>query len=244
MFKETHPIVGTRDILRAIDFYTQRLGFKLAFGDKADPPNYVGFRRDAVELHMQFQFEHEMGTIRLRFLVEDPDALFDEYRQRGVECHPAGLRDTPWGTREFALYDLDRNALTFYRDLTRAEKAQPGNVRRPVTHLELSWHFDARHHLYQWYGRVQIVGGHAVGQWFCVDLDYGRCLWERRLPRANTIRAIADGVIVASEMRSDGPWTADFGVYAIALESGDLLWTSCSLPAHADHRMTPLGLRS
>jgi catechol 2,3-dioxygenase-like lactoylglutathione lyase family enzyme len=124
MFKETHPIVGTRDIQRAIDFYTQRLGFRLAFGDKADPPNYVGFRRDAVELHMQFQFEHEMGTIRLRFLVEDPDALFDEYRQRHVDCTPNGLRDTPWGTREFDLYDLDRNALTFYRDLTSAEKGR------------------------------------------------------------------------------------------------------------------------
>jgi hypothetical protein len=69
---------------------------------------------------MQFQFEHEMGIIRLRFLVEDPDALFNEYRQRGVECSPIGIRDTPWGTREFALYDLDRNALTFYRHLTNA----------------------------------------------------------------------------------------------------------------------------
>jgi len=67
MFKETHPILGTRDIQRAIEFYTQQLGFQLAFRDKTDPPNYVGFRRDAVELHMQFQFEHEMGTIRLRF---------------------------------------------------------------------------------------------------------------------------------------------------------------------------------
>ncbi len=55
MFKETHSIPGTRDIQRAIGFYTQQLGFKLAFGDKADPPNYAGFRRDAVELHMQFQ---------------------------------------------------------------------------------------------------------------------------------------------------------------------------------------------
>ena len=86
MFKETHPILGTRDIQRAITFCTQQLGFKLAFGDKADPPNYVGLRRDAVELHLQFHFEHEMGTIRLRFLVEDTDALFSEYRQRGVEC--------------------------------------------------------------------------------------------------------------------------------------------------------------
>src|SRR5712675_13123 len=82
MFKETHPILGTRDTKRAIDYYLHRLGFTLAFGDNAEPPNYVGFRRDAVELHMQFQFEHEMGTIRLRFLVRDLDVLFDEYRQR------------------------------------------------------------------------------------------------------------------------------------------------------------------
>ena len=117
MFKDTHPILGTRDIQRAIEFYTKQIGFQLAFRDKTDPPNYVGFRRDTVELHMQFQFEHEMGTIRLRFLVEDPDALFNEYRQRGVECTPNSVDDTPWGTREFALYDVDRNALTFYRKI-------------------------------------------------------------------------------------------------------------------------------
>ena len=124
MFKKTHPILGTRDIQQAIEFYTRQLGFTLAFGDKANPPNYVGFRRDAVELHMQFQFEHEMSIIRLRFLVEDPDGLFNEYRQRGVECTSNGIRDTPWGTREFALYDLDRNALTFYRHLTSAEQGR------------------------------------------------------------------------------------------------------------------------
>jgi catechol 2,3-dioxygenase-like lactoylglutathione lyase family enzyme len=124
MFKETHPILGTRDIQRAIEFYTQQLGFHLAYKDKTDLPNYVVFRRDAVELHMQFQFEHEMSTIRLRFLVEEPDALFDEYRQRGVECTTNGAHDTLWGTREFALYDLDRNALSFYRDLTAAEKGR------------------------------------------------------------------------------------------------------------------------
>ena len=68
-----------------------------------------------------------MGTIRLRFLVEDPDALFNEYRRRGVDCTPNRVQDTPWGTREFALYDLDRNALTFYRGLTSAEKGLQGS---------------------------------------------------------------------------------------------------------------------
>ena len=119
MFQQTHPIVGTRDIERAIEFYTRQLGFELAFRDKTDPPNYIGFRRDAVEIHMQFQFEHEMSTIRL---VEDPDALFNEYRQRGVECSPKGAHDTPWGMREFALYDPDRNVLAFYRSLTNEER--------------------------------------------------------------------------------------------------------------------------
>jgi hypothetical protein len=68
---------------------------------------------------MQFQFKHEMGTIRLRFLVEDPDALFNESTG---QCNPNSVHDTSWGTREFALYDLDRNALTFYRDPTSAER--------------------------------------------------------------------------------------------------------------------------
>lgn len=122
MFKATHPILGTRNIRQAIAFYTQQLGFGLAFRDGGDPPNYVGFRSDAVEIHMQFQYEHEMSTTRLRFLVEDPDALHAEYRGRGIEISPSGLRDTSWGTREFALYDLDGNALTFYRNLTRVEQ--------------------------------------------------------------------------------------------------------------------------
>src|ERR1700753_3135620 len=121
MFKMTHPILGTRDIKRAVEFYTQRLGFQLAFGDKTDPPNYVGYRRDAVELHMQFQYPHEMGTIRLRLLVEDPDGLYAEYLSRQVEMNGPPT-DKPWGTREFALYDPDRNALTFYRDLSAVQR--------------------------------------------------------------------------------------------------------------------------
>jgi catechol 2,3-dioxygenase-like lactoylglutathione lyase family enzyme len=120
MFTATHPILGTRNTQRAIEFYTQRLGFALAFGDESDPPNYVGSCCDAVELHLQFQFEHEMSTTRLRFLVDDPDAPFDEYRPRGVET-TGGVRSTAWRTREFALYDLDRNGLTFYRRLSDEE---------------------------------------------------------------------------------------------------------------------------
>jgi len=120
-FVAVHPLLGTRDVRRAIEFYTTRLGFTLAFQDQQVSPNYIGLRRDAIELHVQFQFEHEMATARIRLKVDDPDALFAEYQAQGVI--PAGkqVADTPWGTREFAIYDPDRNALAFYRDL-RLEK--------------------------------------------------------------------------------------------------------------------------
>jgi catechol 2,3-dioxygenase-like lactoylglutathione lyase family enzyme len=121
MFRAVHPILGTRDLERALDFYQSKLGFTLAFRDPSGPTNYAGVRRDGVELHMQWQDEHEMSTIRLRFLVDDPDQLFAEWLANGAVEPGRKPKSTPWGSREFALYDPDRNALTFYRDLTRAE---------------------------------------------------------------------------------------------------------------------------
>jgi len=118
-FAQVQPIRGTRDIEKAIRFYVDRLGFTLAFRDGSVPTNYIGLRRDGVELHMQFQYPHEMGTTRLRFVVDDPDALYEEYKDKDVFYEGTRLSDTPWGTREFALYDLDRNALTFYRHLEK-----------------------------------------------------------------------------------------------------------------------------
>ena len=119
-FHQVQPILGTRDVAKAVRFYVDRLGFTLAFGVPTNEGNYVGLRRGDVELHMQFQYPHEMGTIRLRIVVDDPDALYEEYKANDVFHEGTRLADTPWGTREFAVYDLDRNALTFYRDLTRA----------------------------------------------------------------------------------------------------------------------------
>ncbi len=41
-----------------------------------------------------------------------------------------------------------------------------------------SWRFTARDTLTDWYGHVHLVDGKAIGQWFCVDLQSGRRLWE------------------------------------------------------------------
>jgi catechol 2,3-dioxygenase-like lactoylglutathione lyase family enzyme len=115
---QVQPILGSRDVAKAVACYVDRLGFTLAFGDPSVQVSYVGLQRDNIELHMQFQYEHEMGTTRLRVLVDNPDSLYVEFQDKGVFHEGTRLANTPWHTREFAIYDLDGNALTFYRPLT------------------------------------------------------------------------------------------------------------------------------
>ena len=116
------PVLPARDVSEAVRFDVERLGFELAFQDAPERPQYAGVRRGAVMLHLQFQFEKDFqagtaGQCMLRLLVDDPDALFEEYRDKGVFHDWTRLTDTEWGTREFAFFDLNRNGLTFLRDL-------------------------------------------------------------------------------------------------------------------------------
>lgn len=75
-----------------------------------------------------------------------------------------------------------------------------------------SWTFSSSKPLTQWYGHVHLLRDHAVGQWFCVHRESGQLMWQHAMLRANDICNIDSGVIVASEMRSDGPWTATLDV--------------------------------
>jgi catechol 2,3-dioxygenase-like lactoylglutathione lyase family enzyme len=122
MFKPVHPVLGARDVTEAVSWYVERLGFRELFNDGGVPVSYVGIARDRVELHLQWHdvscFAAEDGDSPMyRFMVDDPDALFEEYRDKGVFHDRTALRDTPWGTREFAFYDLNDHGLISYRGL-------------------------------------------------------------------------------------------------------------------------------
>jgi uncharacterized glyoxalase superfamily protein PhnB len=120
--KDVIPILDVRNVEAALRFYVDRLGFQVDFRYEDDPNNYAGVRRGGVCLHMQWQHEEEFrkgkaGALRIRIDVDDPDALFEEYRAKGVLGEGAGVRETSWGTREFGLRDPDGNGLIFYHDL-------------------------------------------------------------------------------------------------------------------------------
>jgi len=120
IFKDVHPTLPSQDVSSSIDYYVNELGFDLEFQDNPSDPTYAGVRRGNVELHLQWHDPKEWTAVErpmLRFLIDEIDALFAEYQKQNVFHLNTELRNTAWGTREFAFYDLYGNGLTFYEEL-------------------------------------------------------------------------------------------------------------------------------
>lgn len=120
-FKEIHPVLPVQDVKKALNYYIEKLGFNYAFSDDKDHPYYAGVRRDNIEIHLQWhdakEWEVEVDRPLLRFVVENIEVLYDEYKDKDVFHPQTSLKETAWGTREFAFYDPYKNGLTFYVDL-------------------------------------------------------------------------------------------------------------------------------
>jgi hypothetical protein len=77
-----------------------------------------------------------------------------------------------------------------------------------------------------WPGEVWLLPQHVLGTWFCLDRASGCLLWQRSHYRMNTIAAVQDDIIVASETRWDSPLIEELGLYGLSLQTGEHLWTS------------------
>ncbi len=119
--KQIHPVLPVRNVSKSMMYYQDLLGFNIAFKDPGNDPKYAGIQRDAIEIHLQWHDEKDwvegMDSSLLRIYVEAVDDLFDEYQTKAVFHDRTALRDTAWGTREFGIYDIDKNGLIFYKDL-------------------------------------------------------------------------------------------------------------------------------
>lgn len=107
-------ILLVHDLVAAAHYYRDRLGFTF---DRfwGEPPHFVILHRD--ECHLMLQLAppgHEIvphwritrNLWNVYFWVDDADALFAEFRQRGAKIDYE-IHDKPYGVREFGIQDLD-----------------------------------------------------------------------------------------------------------------------------------------
>lgn len=117
---QIHPVLPVKDVVEALDFYVNRLGFRIGFADDAKNPKYAGVLRDGIEIHLQWhdasEWEVKIDRPMLRIVAQNIESLYDEFAKKDVFHAHTLLRETAWGTKEFAFYDPFKNGLTFYRD--------------------------------------------------------------------------------------------------------------------------------
>lgn len=118
---QIHPILPVQNVLAALFFYVNKLGFEIAFADHAKNPTYAGVKRDHIEIHLQWhdakEWKTTINTPMLRIVTQNVDALFEEFKTKDVFHESTVVNDTEWKTREFAFYDLYKNGLTFYQNI-------------------------------------------------------------------------------------------------------------------------------
>lgn len=101
--EQHHAALAVGDVLAATDFYTKKLGFKLAF-TWGDPPEMAGVNLGRVQIFLERGTPAPQGC-SVYFVVGDADELYEFHRDNGVDIvEPPG--DRPYELRDYRVRDL------------------------------------------------------------------------------------------------------------------------------------------
>jgi uncharacterized glyoxalase superfamily protein PhnB len=117
---ETASVLLVKDVVVSSEYFRAKLGFEdiSLFGK---PPNFAIVRRDGIGVMLAQKpkgVEHRANweivekTWNVYFWVDDADAIYKELQQRGAKIDYT-IYNTPWGTREFGVQDLDNHDIAF-----------------------------------------------------------------------------------------------------------------------------------
>ena len=125
-------VLFASDLRTTIEYWNDRLGFA-THGTFLDPPVFAIMERDS-HYAMLKQLapgdtikpyaDRDEGLWNAYFWVDDVAALFEELRGRGAPID-YGLCDQPYGVREFAVRDPDRQTIGFGQVLSSKNGAPP-----------------------------------------------------------------------------------------------------------------------
>lgn len=122
---QLHAGLAVTDVPAAIDFYTKKLEFFLAFTD-GDPVSFAGVNLGDVQIFLQ-QGEPDPKGCTVWFLVDSVDDLFAIHERNGVEILQPPT-DQPYGIRNYAIRDLHGYVLLFGQHLLNA--GEPIEIER------------------------------------------------------------------------------------------------------------------
>jgi uncharacterized glyoxalase superfamily protein PhnB len=128
---EISPVLGVADVLEAVDYYAEQLGFERpehVFGSEAEKV-YAIVRRGGAAVHLQIRRQpddRERGTHDSDGYVFVPDAcaLRDEYADKGVNI-TRDLEPEPYGLLDFSIETPFGHRLTFGSELDPADIPAP-----------------------------------------------------------------------------------------------------------------------
>ena len=120
--EQHHACLAVNDVRAAVEFYTAKLGFSLAFAE-GEPPRFAGVNLGDTQIFLKRDAPDPKGC-SVYFVVGDADELHDFHRSKGVEI-AVPLDDRPYGLRDYAIRDLEGYHLSFGHRLPCAEPPLP-----------------------------------------------------------------------------------------------------------------------
>ena len=106
------PILSVRNLQAAIEYYTNVLGFDVAW-EWGDPPYLASVFRDQVELNLsQTEAASAVAPSRVYVQVLDVEAYYTQVTAAGAAVDVA-LDERPYGMKDFRILDPSGNELSF-----------------------------------------------------------------------------------------------------------------------------------
>jgi catechol 2,3-dioxygenase-like lactoylglutathione lyase family enzyme len=118
------PFFIVKNLQVSVSYYIERFGFRLDFQGPGDDPYYAGVSRDGVGIMLKAilpdvlpqpnHTRHAWARWDAYIYTLNPDALFDEFSQRGASFVKklSFIDDGLWG---FEVTDADGYVLAFFR---------------------------------------------------------------------------------------------------------------------------------
>lgn len=114
---DVESIPETEEVLKSIGFETYHSG--------GDPVDYACLRLGGLEIHLRSKaLSRQPGIQSVRLLVEDVQECAAACKQNGAKfvqgdtaVDDATIVETPWGTKEFYLYEPTGHSIIIYQNI-------------------------------------------------------------------------------------------------------------------------------